>query len=189
MSASGKSMDIFHEATHRAARAVNYYGPESQAVVGIPAGIFTHAVAYNRELFAKARIPEPPHRDDPAWTYARQLEVAKALTVDRTGKTADMSCFDPIEGRAIRARPLGHGMQIRGFGGSVYDAETRRISIADGPYVESVQFGADLVNVHHVLANDELAAGVAAGHLTDLAVTGFRMERSATLTAGQRASK
>ncbi|MBA2254570.1 MAG: hypothetical protein H0W07_05615, partial [Chloroflexi bacterium] len=34
MAASGVGMEIFHEATHRAARAVNYYGPDSQSVVG-----------------------------------------------------------------------------------------------------------------------------------------------------------
>jgi len=164
MAAYGIGLELFHEATHRAARAVNYYGADSKAVVGLPAGIFTHAMAYNKELFAQAGIPEPPHKDDQAdWTYERQLEIARALTVDTAGKSADMAGFDPSK---VAQYGLGHwdtGMMIRGFGGSVYDAASRRMTIADDRYAQGLQFGADLINVHHVLANDELAAGVAAG--------------------------
>lgn len=163
MDAAGIELDLFHEATHRAARAVNYYGTDSTSVIGIPAGIFTHAVAYNKDLFAAAGIDEPPHVDSDDWTYERQLDVAKALTLDAQGRSADQPGFDPSR---IVQFGLGHwdtGMMIRGFGGQLYDPASRMIQLGEGPYIEGVQFGADLISVHHVLANDELAAGVAAG--------------------------
>lgn len=163
MAASGVGIDVFQEATHQAARAVNYFGPDSTSIVGIPAGVFTHAVAYNKELFEKAGIDDLPHTSSDDWTYERQLEIAKALTMDAAGRTADQAGFDPSQ---IVQFGLGHwdtGMMIRGFGGQFYDAESRQIQVGSEPYAAGVQFGADLINVHHVLANDELAAGVAAG--------------------------
>lgn len=163
LAGSGASLDLFHEATHRAARAVNYYGPESTSVIGIPVGMFTHVVAYNKELFDRAGVPAPPHDASDDWTYARQLEVARALTVDRSGKTADQSGFDSEN---IVQFGLGHwdtGMMIRGYGGVPYDSNTRKMGLDTAAYIEGVQAGADLVNRHHVLATDQLAASVAAG--------------------------
>jgi multiple sugar transport system substrate-binding protein len=155
---------LFEEATLRAARVPNYYGADSDAMVGIPAGMFTHVVAYNKELFEKAGVPEPPHEwGTDEWTYDRQLEVATSLTLDSKGRTPNDAGFDAAD---IVQFGLGHwdtGMMIRGFGGSPYDPESRTLAFDTPEYQAGLQFGADLINRHHVLANDELAAGVAAG--------------------------
>ncbi len=88
MAEAGVSLDLYEEAAVEAARATNYFGEDSDTVVGLPAAIFTHTVAYNKELFAEAGVEEPPHAwDDPAWDYDRLVEVARQLTLDSQGRT------------------------------------------------------------------------------------------------------
>lgn len=164
MKDSGVSLDDFHAPARRAARAVAYYGDDSNAAVGIPSGMFSHAVGYNKDLFREAGVPEPPHEwDTPGWTYDRLLEVATALTRDKRGRTPDKPGFDA---GSIVQFGLGHwdtGIMLYGFGARSYDPATRRVRFDTPEYVAGTQFGVDLVNRHHVLATDELAAGVASG--------------------------
>ena len=164
MARGGVSLDLFEPATHDAARAVNYFGPASKTVVGLPAGLFTHTVAYNKELFAKAGVEEPPHKwDTPGWTYDKLVEVASALTLDNRGRTPNQPGFDTGK---ITQFGLGHwdtGVMTLGHGGKAYEPGSRKLSFDSPEYIAGVQAGADLVNKHHVLASDELASTVAAG--------------------------
>jgi len=164
MDNSGVSLDLFEPGVHDAARAVNYFGAESTKVVGLPAGIFSHAVAYNKDLFAKAGVAEPPHEwDTPDWDYDKLVEVASALTLDDKGRTPKQPGFDASR---IVQFGLGHwdtGIMTLGHGGKVYEPGAEKLSLDSPEYIAGTQAGADLVNVHHVLASDELAAGVAAG--------------------------
>ncbi len=157
-------LGLFAEPAIASAKVPNYYGPDSDVIVGIPAGLFTHTVAYNKELFAAAGVDEPPHQWDAAgWDYDRLLEITKALTLDSSGRNAADAGFDPDN---IVQFGLGHwdtGLMALGYGAQKYDPESRRLLLDSDANVEGTQFGADLVNVHHVLANDQLAAGVAAG--------------------------
>lgn len=164
MKESGVSLDLFEPGIHDAARAVNYFGTGSDKVVGLPAGIFTHAVAYNKDLFAKAGVAEPPHDwDTPDWNYDKLVEVASALTLDDKGRTPKQAGFDATK---IAQFGLGHwdtGIMTLGHGGKAYEPGAKKLSLDSPEYIAGFQAGADLVNVHHVLASDELAAGVAAG--------------------------
>ncbi len=157
-------LGLFAEAATAAAKVPNYFGPDSDVIVGIPAGLFTHTIAYNKELLAAAGVDEPPHQWDAAgWDYGRLLEITKALTLDSSGRNAADAGFDPGD---IVQFGLGHwdtGLMALGYGAQKYDPETRRLLLDSDENIEGTQFGADLVNVHHVLANDQLAAGVAAG--------------------------
>lgn len=167
---AGVDLSIYADPALAAARAPNYYGPDSDAVVGLPAGLFTHTIAYNKELFAAAGVEEPPHEwDAPGWDYDRLLELTQALTLDSAGRNATDPGFDPDD---IVQFGLGHwdtGLMALGFGAEKYDPETRRLLLDSDENIEGTQYGADLVNVHHVLANDQLAAGVAAGDDPQLA--------------------
>lgn len=160
----GVSLDDFQPPARLAAQPTAYFGSDAKAVVGIPSGMFSHAVAYNKDLFAAAGIPEPPHKwDTPEWNYDRLLEIATALTRDEKGRTPDKPGFD--SGR-IAQFGLGHwdtGIMILGFGAHNYDPGTRKVLFDTPEYERGLQFGIDLTNRHHVLATDELAAGVAAG--------------------------
>lgn len=164
MADSGISLDLFEPATHDAARAVNYFGPGSTTVVGLPAGLFTHTVAYNKELFAKAGVEEPPHAwGTPGWTYDKLVEVASALTLDDKGRTPTQPGFDADKTTQFG---LGHwdtGVMTLGHGGRAYEPGSRKLSFDSPQYIAGVQAGADLVTKHRVLADDERAASVAAG--------------------------
>ena len=50
-----------------------------------------------------------------------------------------------------------------GYGAQKYDPESRQLLFDAPENIEGTQFGADLTNVHRVLVNDQLAAGVASG--------------------------
>ncbi|CAN5294434.1 hypothetical protein BH18ACT4_BH18ACT4_03940 [soil metagenome] len=155
---------LFAEAAVAAAKVPNYYGTDSDVVVGLPAALFTHTIAYNKELFAAAGVEEPPHEwNTPGWDYDKLLEVTKALTLDTGGRNANDAGFDPSN---IAQFGLGHwdtGLMALGYGAQKYDPESRRLLLDSPENIAGTQFGADLTNVHHVLANDQLAAGVAAG--------------------------
>lgn len=160
MAEAGVSLDLYEEAAVRAARATNYFGENSDFVVGLPAAIFTHTVAYNKELFAAAGVEEPPHAwDDPSWDYDRLVEVAKQLTLDGQGRTPDDDGFDDSD---IVQFGLGHwdtGLHVLGFGGQKYDPDTRTMRVDTPEYIAGTQYGADLVHVHHVLATDDTLSG------------------------------
>ncbi|MBA2768510.1 MAG: extracellular solute-binding protein [Sporichthyaceae bacterium] len=161
---AGIDMGIFVDAAVSAAKAPNYFGPDADAVVGIPAAVFTHTIAYNKDLFAAAGVDEPPHEwNAEGWDYNALLELTKALTLDSRGRSAADAGFDPDE---IVQFGLGHwdtGLMALGYGAQKYDPESRRLLLDSPENIEGTQFGADLTNVHRVLVNDQLAAGVASG--------------------------
>ncbi len=161
---AGVDLGLFVDAAVAAAKAPAYYGPDSDVIVGIPAAVFTHTIAYNKDLFAAAGIDEPPHQwNAPGWDYDALLDMAKILTLDSSGRTAADAGFDPDD---IVQFGLGHwdtGLMALGYGAEKYDPESRRLLLDSPENIAGVQFGADLTNVHHVLATDQLAAGVAAG--------------------------
>lgn len=164
MSASGVSLDDFQSPASPAARATSYYGVDSQTVVGVPSGMFTHAIGYNKDLFAKAGVAEPPHEwNTPEWTYDKLVEVATALTRDGKGRTPAQPGFDASD---IQQFGLGHwdtGIMTLGYGAHTYDPATHRMQLDTPAYVHGTQAGIDLTYRHHVLATDKLASGVAAG--------------------------
>ncbi len=153
---AGVDLDIYEESALQAAKATNYFGEDSDTIVGLPAAIFTHTVAYNKELFAAAGVEEPPHEwNDPSWDYDKLVEVARALTLDGEGRTPDDPGFDP--GNIVQFG-LGHwdtGLHVLGFGGEKYDPKTRQVRVDSPEYIAGVQYGADLVHRHHVLATDD----------------------------------
>ncbi len=164
LSSSRVSLNDFQAPAARAAHAAAYYGDKGKTVVGLPSGMFTHGVAYNKDLFAKAGIAEPPHEwDTPDWTYEKLLEVATALTKDGRGRTPDQPGFNPKD---IKQFGLGHwdtGIMTLGYGAHNYDPKTRKVRFDSAEYVAGIQAGIDLTNKFHVLATDQLAAAVSAG--------------------------
>lgn len=164
LAANDVDLGLFVPAAVDAARAPNYFGPDSDVIVGLPDGVFTHTIAYNKDLFAAAGVDEPPHEwNTPDWDYDALLAVTKALTLDSSGRSAAESGFDADD---IVQFGLGHwdtGLMTLGYGAQKYDPASRQLLLDSPENIEGTQFGADLVNVHHVLASDQLAAGVASG--------------------------
>jgi len=164
LSAAKVDLDIFDEAALTAAKVPNYFGPNSNVVVGLPAAVFTHTIAYNKDLFAAAGVEEPPHQwNAPGWDYNALLDMTRKLTLDGEGRNAADPTFSPDD---VVQYGLGHwdtGLMAIGYGAQKYDPKSRRLLLDSPENVQGTQFGADLTNRHHVLVNDQLAAGVASG--------------------------
>lgn len=165
----GISLDSFLPVSLDAVRATSYYGPSSQAVLGMPIGVNDHALAYNEELFAAAGVAPPPTSwTDPTWTLepgGRMLAAATELTVDDHGRHPGEAGFRP---EAITRFGLGNFFRHTlyfDYGAHIYDPATRTAQFDTPEAVAGLQFAADLVNRYHVLpsATQLAAAGAAAG--------------------------
>jgi multiple sugar transport system substrate-binding protein len=67
--------------------------------VGIPFAIYPSFIYYNKDLFKEAGLAEPPHKvgekyDGKDWTWETLTELAKKLTVDKSGNDATSASFD-----------------------------------------------------------------------------------------------
>jgi multiple sugar transport system substrate-binding protein len=67
--------------------------------VGIPFAIYPSFIYYNKDLFDEAGLPYPPHKvgeqyQGKAWNWDTLTELAKKLTVDKTGNDATSASFD-----------------------------------------------------------------------------------------------
>jgi multiple sugar transport system substrate-binding protein len=67
--------------------------------IGIPMAVYPSFIYYNKALFKEAGLPEPPHKvgekyDGKDWTWETVAELAKKLTVDKSGKDATDAAFD-----------------------------------------------------------------------------------------------
>ena len=62
--------------------------------VGYSSGNEVLLLYYNKKLFDAAGLAYPPASADKAWTWKQFVEVAKKLTKDKSGKTADQKGFD-----------------------------------------------------------------------------------------------
>jgi len=164
LKAAKVNLDMFSDAAIASAKVPNYFGANSDVVVGLPAAVFTHTIAYNKDLFAAAGVEEPPHKwNASGWDYNALLEMTKKLTLDGKGRNAADPAFTPDD---IVQYGLGHwdtGLMALGYGAQKYDPKSRRLLLDSADNIAGTQFGADLTNRHHVLVNDQLAAGVASG--------------------------
>jgi len=157
---AGLSLDIYPPPVQAAAQAIGYYNTPGN-LIGIPAGYHVHALAYNKDLFARAGVPEPPKEwNTPEWTYEQLREVAMQLTLDASGKHAGQPGFDP---NAIVQWGLGHFFPETAyfaFGGRLYDPASKRAQFDQPGGIAGLQFAADLANRDHALLTDVLAKSV-----------------------------
>lgn len=70
--------------------------------IGIPMAVYPSFIYYNKTLFKKAGLPEPPHKvgdkyDGKDWIWATVAELVKKLTVDSAGNDATSAAFDPTK--------------------------------------------------------------------------------------------
>jgi multiple sugar transport system substrate-binding protein len=67
--------------------------------IGLPTGVYSSFIYYNKSLFQEAGLPEPPHSvgeqyDGKPWTWDTLRELAMKLTVDADGNDATSAEFD-----------------------------------------------------------------------------------------------
>lgn len=69
--------------------------PFTTELEGMPVQLFSGFIAYNKDLFEKAGVPEPPHDwDTDDWDIAKLVELASLLTLDDKGRNANDPAFD-----------------------------------------------------------------------------------------------
>ncbi len=68
--------------------------------IGLPTGVYSSFIYYNKDLFDEAGLPYPPHEvgaqyEGKPWNWATTRELAMKLTVDADGNDATSPDFDP----------------------------------------------------------------------------------------------
>ena len=68
--------------------------------IGLPTGVYSSFIFYNKDLFDEASLPYPPHSageqyEGKDWNWATVRELAMQLTVDAEGNDATSPDFDP----------------------------------------------------------------------------------------------
>ena len=117
--------------------------------------IETNAQAFkvNLDMMEKAGVSMPA-------TWDEMVSVGQQLTLDTKGKKANESGFDPSQLKQSAFETwccTGEGSTwmilswIWSNGGDVYDA-SKKVTIADQPAVDAVQFLSDLIKKHYIWA-------------------------------------
>lgn len=144
----------------------DFYGPavellkHTDKTIGVPFGVYPSIVFYNEDLFDKAGLDYPPSAyGDASWTYDKQVELAKSMTLDQNGNDAASASFD-----ATKIDQWGWGgwcgpfRTLPGkFGGNPLgmDAAYKTAEMNTGGYLESAQYLHDAIWVTHVQPTSE----------------------------------
>ncbi len=121
---------------------------------GMPKDMGIVGLLYNKDLFKKAGIDEPGELEwNPGGTGSFE-ELARKLTVDKAGKTAAESGFDPTKIKQWGCLSWNHGQTtwlnwIASNGGQVRDSGGQ-FTYSSPKSVEALQWARDLIYKWHV---------------------------------------
>jgi ABC-type glycerol-3-phosphate transport system substrate-binding protein len=141
--------DIFDEANvwAKALDMYRYDGttPGEGAIYGLPKDIGPFALAYNKDLFAAAGIPEPD--PDTPWTWDEFIANAKLLT---SGEG---------DAKVYGSAPYSVESAVWSNGADWLNADHTEVTVTDPAFVEALQWVADLSLVEGVVPSaDEESA-------------------------------
>lgn len=126
-------------------KALNQYYWKGK-LYGLPRGFGNQDLYWNVDMFSKAGVPVPAEKwADPAWMTDAFLTTAQRLTV-RTGSTVSQYGYAQTFG----LRQWEPWVWI--FGGSVVDADNQKCLLGEAPAIAGLQFLADLMHKHQVMA-------------------------------------
>lgn len=131
-----------------------YYAPGK--ILGVSTAVETIVLFYQRDLFARAGLPEPPADPQKAWTWDEFVAAATRLTVDVNGKHPDEAGFDPqqIATYGVTFDKSAHGFGFFPFlfsnGAEFNNADGTRLMLDTPAAIEAIQKLADLMWVQHV---------------------------------------
>jgi multiple sugar transport system substrate-binding protein len=125
---------------------------------GLGVQLFAGFLVYNKDLFAKAGVPEPTHKwATDAWDHAALIELAKKLTLDETGKTPNDPGFDKTKvaqfGYWDSSFDQYWGWAFGGEGGASHPTDRYNIYVGEKPYIEGAQYWQDFSYASHVNPN------------------------------------
>ena len=146
------------------------------------------ALYFNKDILKKAGATDPnSYFGQGNWTWDTYLTVAKKLTKDSSGKTADQPGFNSnaiVQWGTIAPvnMPFGLFPVVYSFGGSILDKTNTSCQLDQPPAVQAITFLQDLVLKHHVAILPAQAAqtnlfangkvGMMAGGYWEIVVTG-----------------
>jgi len=133
-------------------------GPYQAAVVP--------SLMYNVDMFDAANVPYPPTKVEDAWTWQEFIDVAKQLTLDRSGRNAHDPDFDPNDisqfGAQVSLNWYGWMPFVFGNGGGYLTEDGTEFGLSKPEATEALQLIADLINVHHVSPSPVQASSIPA---------------------------
>ncbi|SPM42320.1 ABC-type glycerol-3-phosphate transport system, periplasmic component [Mycobacterium numidiamassiliense] len=105
---------------------------------------------FNRQLFADAGVPEPPHTWDKTWTFAEFVDAATALTKrDGSGRSTQWGFVNTF----VSYYSAGLFAMNNGVPWSSPQKNPSHLNFDNPAFMEAVQFYADLSNEHNVAPN------------------------------------
>jgi multiple sugar transport system substrate-binding protein len=135
-------------------------------LVGPMTGVETTLIFANREIFEQDGVALPPVTAETAWTWDQFVETAKALTKDRSGKTALDADFDSDSiqqyGVTFPTWWLGWYPLVRSAGADLTDPEGLTYTLNSPEAADVFQKLQDLIFVHHVAPTPTAAEGLPA---------------------------
>lgn len=128
------------------AKAIDMYRYDGQtpgvgAVYGLPKDIGPFALAYNKDLFEAAGVPEPD--PDEPWTWDEFVANATKLT---SGEGAD---------KVFGTAPYSLESAVWTNGADWLNEDHTEVTVTDPEFVEALQWVADLALVHGVAPSNE----------------------------------
>ncbi len=131
--------------------------------IGLPFSLFPGVLLYNKALFDEAKLPYPPHKVGDKymgkdWTIDTLTDLAKQLTVDKSGNISTDKAFDPNS-----ITQFGMWMGFNGmrrytaiFGGAVpYDANNN--AVMPDSWKAAFKWEYDAMWTSHFMPNDSYA--------------------------------
>lgn len=144
-------LDDFHEASIFSAT-----DPFRGSIDGLPVQLFAGFTVYNKDLFAKAGVEEPPHEwGADGWGYEEFLELAMRLTIDENGRSSGQSGFDPNNivqfGYWHSSYDPTWGWFFGGEAIRTHPTDRQNVYVGEDPFIEGAQFWQDAVYKHRIM--------------------------------------
>jgi multiple sugar transport system substrate-binding protein len=135
-------------------------------LVGPMTGVETSLIFANRDMFEQDGVALPPTTADTAWNWDQFVETAKAMTKDRSGRTAADPEFDPESiqqyGITFPTWWLSWYPLIRSAGADLTDEAGMTYTLNSPEAIDVFQKMQDLVFVHHVAPTPTASEGLPA---------------------------
>jgi multiple sugar transport system substrate-binding protein len=132
-----------------------------KGTLGLPLAVFPSFIYYNKDLFAAAGVAEPPHKFGAAdWTFDKLVTIAKQMSLDKSGKKASDSGFDPAtmtqwgydeSWMTITALALQFGAP----NGKGITLDHKKAIYNEEPYVKRAQWVSDSIWKDYISASSE----------------------------------
>lgn len=138
---------------------------------GFPKDFDTIALAYNKDLFDKAKVPYPNDN----WTWDDYLKAAQALTVkDTKGRIVQ---FGTVSANAVQTNWYNF---VLSNGGRMLNSDRTKAVVNSPEFIEAIQFLVDLVQKYKVSPAAGATAELGVSNLNEL----FTTQRVAMLPIG-----